>query len=196
MTRNPLLIAALFLPLLSSCVHKELQVTSVDLPVGSPTQTVQSTPMNPADLAMIRKFAESYEPKSGRVVIPEVPELNEKLLKILSDLAASGSREHEKYIILIFLRLSRFHIEHFHQSYELGRENPLTKEFYRLIGKTDYEKAEYMGSYLADGYVNTHQELLDYPMIKAEWKRIDKAEDKIQKDLDDLIRKQEASKPK
>ena len=68
--------------------------------------------------------------------------LNEKLLKVLSELSASGSREHEKYVILIFIRLSRFEIELFHQRYELGRENPLTKEFYRLIGETKYGKLE------------------------------------------------------
>ncbi len=188
--RHHFLIAALFLTLISSCIHKEEKFAYVDLSAATPTATIKPTPANPDDLEMIRKFAESYEPKSGRVVIPEVPELNEKLLKVLFDLAASGSREHEKYIILIFLRLSRFHNEHFHQSYELGRENPLTIEFYRLIGETNYKKAEYMGSGLADGYVKTHQELLDYPLIKTEWNRIDNAKDKIQRFLDETTKKQ------
>lgn len=135
--------------------------------------------MNPADLGTIRKFAESYEPKSGREVIPSPPEANENVLRILSDLAASRSREHEKYIILIFLRVSRFQIEHFKQHYELGRDNPLTKEFYRLIGRDGYHNAEFNPSYLADQYVREHLELWDYPLIAAEQKRIRKAEDQM-----------------
>ena len=194
MTRTPFLIAALVLPLISSCGHKEVEFTSVPLSSTSPTQTVQPTPANPADLEMIRKFAESYEPKSGHVVIPDPPNLNEKLLKVIAEFSATGCREHEKFIILIFLRLSRFQIEHFKQRYELGRENPLTKEFYRLIDKTNYEKAEIVPAYLADYYVEEHQDLLAYPLIGAEMRRIEKAGQKIQKELDDTTKRQASRK--
>src|SRR5690242_3540605 len=127
MTRSALLIATICIPLISSCLHKDVEPTPVNFSTASPTETVKATPANPADLEAIRKFAESYQPKSGRVVIPEVPELDDKLLKILSGFSASGSREHEKYIILIFLRISNFHRDHFKQSYELGRTNPLMR---------------------------------------------------------------------
>src|SRR5262245_8761194 len=128
MPTRTLLITVLCLPLISSCLRKEVEFTSVDLSTASPTESVKPTPPNPADLEAIQRFAESYEPKSGRTVVPDPPELDEKLLKILSGFSASGTREHEKYIILIFLRLSRFQRDHFKQGYELGRTNPLTLE--------------------------------------------------------------------
>lgn len=148
--------------------------------LSSPSpEVVQPTPMNAGDLAVIKDFAESYEPKSGREVIPAPPIPNEKVLRILSGAAASGSRDHEKYIILIFLRLSRFYTEHFKQSYELGQDNPLTQEFYRLIDRGGYPNAEFNGSSLADQYVRERPELWGYPLIAAEQKRIQKAEDRM-----------------
>lgn len=137
-----------------------------------------------ADLSKLRKYAESYEPKSGWVVIPDPPVPNEEILQVISKAANSGTREHEKFVVLIFLRLSRFQIENFKQNYELGRTNPLTKEFYRLIGQSDYERAEFMPSYLADNYVKKNVQLRDYKLIDVEMKRIDKAGERIKQELD------------
>lgn len=142
---------------------------------------VSPTPMDPTDFAPLKRFAESYEPKSDRQAIPLPPLLDPKLSDLIANAAKTGSRVHEPYVVLIFLKLSRFNIEHFKQSYELGRENPLTKEFYRLIGETNYEKAEFMASYLVDNYVEKHPELLEYAPIKAEMKRIEKAGEKIKR---------------
>jgi hypothetical protein len=139
----------------------------------------QPTSMDSTVLAPLKRFAESYEPKSGREVIPSPPVLDPKLSELIANASKTESRAHEPYVLLIFLKLSRFNIEHFKQSYELGRENPLTKEFYRIIGETNYEKAELMPSYLSDNYVEKHPELLEYAPIKAEMQRIEKAGEKI-----------------
>jgi hypothetical protein len=134
--------------------------------------------INESDLATIRRYAERYEPRSGREVIPSPPVLDDDVSAAVTRLAQSGKREHEKYIILIFLRLSRFHIEHFKYGYEIGRENPLTREFNRLVGVEDYLRPELLTADLAEEYVEAHAELLEYPPIAVEMKRIDKARKK------------------
>lgn len=147
---------------------------------------------NPADIAILKTYAESYEPKSTKQSVTQIPpEPSEKVLQAISNLANSQSREHEKYIVLIILRLSRFQIENFKQRYELGRDNPLTQEFFRIIGVNDYKRREFLPSYLADNYVEENPELLKYPLIEKEMKRIEKAGEKIKKELDETTRKQE-----
>jgi len=133
---------------------------------------------NSSDLAIISQYAETYEPRSGREVIPSPPVLDDDLLAAITRLAQSDTREHEKYVVLIFLRLSQFHIEHFKQGYEIGRENPLTREFYRLVGVEDYIRPEILTADLANDYVEEHPKLLEYPPIAVEMKRIDKARKK------------------
>jgi hypothetical protein len=145
---------------------------------------VERLKLSSADLSKLQKYAEAYEPKSGRVVIPEPPIPNEEISQIISKAADADTWEHEKFVVLIFLRLSRFQIENFKQTYELGRTNPLTKEFYRLIGRSDYEKAEIMPAYLADTYVEENPHLRDYRLIDAEMKRIAKAGQSIKQELD------------
>ena len=91
--RSSFLIVALLIPPASSCVQKELdEITPETVSITIPAPTVGAIPVVPEDLATIQKFAESYEPRSGREVIPSPPEANEKVLKLLSDFAASGSR--------------------------------------------------------------------------------------------------------
>jgi hypothetical protein len=166
-----------------SCSSAEIKQAAPDVNVNvAKITSVSPTPVESTDFAPLKRFAESYEPKSGREVIPSPPVLDPKLSELIANASKTESRAHEPYVILIFLKLSRFNIEHFKQSYELGRENPLTKEFYRLIGETDYEKAELMASYLADNYVDKHPELLEYAPIKAEMQRIEKAGEKIKRE--------------
>lgn len=149
-----------------------------------PKTNEQSIPysINADDIAVIKEFAENYEPKStNKEVIPSPPLPNDRIFQAVSNLANAQSRKHEKYVILIFLRLYRFHIEHFKQSYELGRENPLTKEFFRIIKSIDYQKAEIMPSYLAHNFVKDSPDFLNYDLIVKEMKRIEKAENKRDK---------------
>jgi hypothetical protein len=153
------------------------------MPVPAATPNDYNQAQRASDLAIFKKFAESYEPRSGREVIPSPPVADEKILKIIENLVSAQSREHEKYVLLIFIRLSRFQVEHFRQRYELGRDNPLTKEFYRLIGREASINPEFMPAYLADKYVEAHPELLEYPLINVEMKRIAKAESEIKKSI-------------
>lgn len=147
--------------------------------------TPQTARDNSADVLIIRKYAEKYQPKSGKVaVIPSPPEPPEKVLQAIFNLVRDNSTEHEKYILLIFVRINRFHIENFKQSYELGRENPLTKEFYRIVKAKNVEKAEFMSSSLASSYAYDNKGLLEYPLIKKEIERLDKIVDKQTKEYE------------
>jgi hypothetical protein len=161
-----------------------LQATNV---IGKKPQISQT---NPADVLIVKKYAENYEPKSTELqVIPSPPVPNEKVLKAISNLSNAESREHEKYIVLIFLRLHRFHIEHFKQSYDLDG-NQLSKEFYRLTGENYNPNGEPKLSYLAENWVEANPELLKYSLIEKEMTRIEKAGEKIKKELEKTTKKQ------
>ena len=125
-------------------------------------------------LITFSKFAENYEPQSSKKeTVPSTPEPDEKLAKALEELSQSPTREHEKYIILIFLKLERFQTEHFKQTYEIGG-NQLAKEFYRLTG-IDYKPGdEPRFTYEAENWVEKHPELLEYKPIADEMNRIKK----------------------
>lgn len=152
-----------------------------------------STVASSSEIAAIRKFAEAYEPRSsGRQIIPSPPTPPNDVSTAIDHLASVQSREHEKYIILIFLKIERFHIEHFKQGYELGREGLLTQEFYRLIGKANYKDAEAMLSGLASGYVDQHSELRDYSPVAKEMDRIAKAGKRIAEELRTTEQRQSA----
>ena len=153
--------------------------------------TPQPSPINPADLEVVKRFAESYEPKSTKnEVIPPPPCPNEKVVRALKALAESQTREHEKYIVLMFLRLYRFYIEHFQQSYNLESipDNPLTLEFFRLA-KLDYQKDEDEQSSVAADWVDRNPQLLDYALIKKEMIRIDKASKRNKKEFEKAERR-------
>jgi hypothetical protein len=149
-------------------------------PAPKPTNLNQEN-LQPDELAVLQKYAEAYEPKSGREVIPSPPSPDSQISKILTKAGRSNSRDHEKFIVLIILRLSRFQIENFKKTYELGRENPMAREFYRLIGHIDFERAERMPASLADDYVEKNPQLLTYEPIMSEMRRIDAAASKIKK---------------
>ncbi len=162
----------------------EFAKTNEHLSLQTPApEKSQIAEVKPVDVAILRNYAESYEPKSTKAqVIPAPPIPNEKVLQIISHLADTQSREHEKYIVLIFLRLYRFHIEHFKQGYELGRDNRLTKEFFRLIGYVNYRQAEIITADEAYTYAAKKSELRKYPLVEKEIIRIKKAEEKIRKE--------------
>jgi len=143
--------------------------------------TVTPTPLRAVDLEPLKRFAESYEPRSGREVIPSPPALDERLSGLIAAAAQTGSRDHERYVLLIFLKLYRFHVENFSQSYALGRGTPLTTEFYRLIGEADEPDAEPVRSSAVATYIKDHPELLEYEPIRREMERIEKAEESIKR---------------
>ena len=182
-------------PLLRSRNVSSGSVKTEETPLsGMPTPSIaksEPSKINLADLRTIRKYAESYEPKPEKnTVIASTPKPNEKVLQAISNLANSPLREHEKYVVLIFLRLYRFHTEHFKQGYALGR-NTLDKEFYRLTGESYDPEGEPEFSGLAPYWVEKNPGLLKYPLIEKEMKRIEKAGEKIKKELDETTRKQE-----
>lgn len=142
----------------------------------------QHAVLNPDEIAELKNYAEAYQPRSGREVIPSPPVVPEKISQIITKAAAANSREHEKFVMLIFVRIARFHRESFKQTYELGRTNPLTIEFYRLIGRDDFERRERNGSDLAEAHIEKNPELQQYNLIEAEMQRITKMAARIAND--------------
>lgn len=135
-----------------------------------------------AKVEIIKRFAENYEPRStNRETIPSTPNPNKEVLNAIDVLARAQSRKHEKYIVLIFIRLERFHTEHFKQTYDLG-DNALAREFYKLIGK-DYQSGGEPGfSHLAGVWIKANPKLLEYSPIEKEIRQIKAAEGKIEQE--------------
>ena len=153
----------------------------------SPTPApAQASVLDADEITSLKKFAESYQPKRGREVIPSPPVPSERISQIIAKAANANSREHEKYVVLIFIRIWRFHLENFRKGYELGRTNPLTREFYRLIGRNDFETREANHASLAEEYVERKPELRQYASIDAEMRRIARMGERIKSDLEKL----------
>ena len=146
------------------------------------TPQSQSYLLSSEEIAELKKYAENYQPKSGREGIPSPPVLPEKISQIIAKAAAANSREHEKFVMLIFVRIARFHRENFKQTYELGRTNALTIEFYRLIGRDDFAGRERNSSALVEAYIEKNPELQHYALIEAEMQRIAKMSARIAND--------------
>ena len=182
---NSVLISSLFF-ISSSWSNQTSRQTLASEDTETPSASFQTTAsttadkaeslqVNPIDLAIIKNYAENYEPKPEKnTVIPSTPNPNKKVLRAIDALANSQSKEHEKYIVLIFLRLHRYHVEHFKQSYDLGG-NPLAKEFYRLTLENYNPNGEPKLSYLAENRVEKNPELSKYYLIENEMKRIKNA---------------------
>lgn len=180
--------------LVSLCIIANCRSATDGVPVtvsSAPQKTVESpTPkvsiLSSDEIRELREYAESFEPRSGREVIPSPPVLPEKISTIIAKAASANSREHEKFVLLVFVRISRFQIENFRQRYELGRTNLLTKEFYRLVGRKDFKAREANLAYLADIYIEEYPELRQYALIDAEMQRITKMGERIESDLNKL----------
>ena len=149
------------------------------------------------ELVIIKNYAESYEPEVRletdkelrKYQVPPfsfVSQPDNKVLDTISSLNASGRRDHEKYIILIFLRHYRAQLNLASQSYELRArdeftekpKNLLLKEFLRLIDLKP-EGREFISSSEAAAWVATHPSLKEYPPIAVEVKRIENAEKEL-----------------
>ena len=160
------------------------------------------SPAAPDHVAVIKDYAEKYQPKVRREkdekgIEYEVPPFafteqpEQRILEAVNALAASQSRDHEKYIVLIFLRHYRAQVELARQSYELREvsnsygepKNPLLKEFLRLLNVNPKER-EFLSSGEAHTWVVNHPELMNYAPIKEEVERIDKAYKGIDAELE------------
>lgn len=156
----------------------------------------------PDHIAVIKDYAEKFQPKITKekddegseyeappFAFTEQPE--QCVLEAVNALAASQSHEHEKYIVLIFLRHYRAQVELARQSYELREvsdssgepKNPLLKEFLRLLN-INPKGREFISSETAYAWVVNHPELLKYPPIRTEMERIDKAYENTDEELE------------
>lgn len=155
-------------------------VNAHDLPAATPIKVLPPVPppavaVNPADLAVLKRFAERYVPWPGIFVSPLPPFLKGRTLRALQSLIQSGTREHEKYVVLIVLRVCRFEVENFAMTSDLNdgpEKNPLTEEFFRLM---NYQHAELDQSYLAEEWVKKNPRLREYQPIQNEMLRIERA---------------------
>ena len=127
----------------------------------------------------LRKFAEQYEPLPEQgAAIPHLPSAPPNIVAGLNELSSNKHSLHEKYIVLIALKLYRFHFENFHQSYDLrGPErwpdNPFLKELCRLWA-LDCMNKEFIPSSMAY-FKSRDNNQFNYPEIAVELNRIKKA---------------------
>ena len=141
-----------------------------------------------ADLDAIRRFAQNYQPSIRRDEeldhdLPpfhlEMP--NSEVAQALQNLASIESREHEKYVVLIVLRLYQTQLRMANQSYDIremrsvnalkeGETNPIAKEFCRLL-RIDC-RSEFISSSQSYDYVESNPEMTEYEPIKTEMERI------------------------
>jgi hypothetical protein len=67
------------------------------LVILTPT-TVQVSVLSSDEIAELKNYAEAYQPRSGREVIPSPPVLPEKISQIIAKASAANSREHESLL--------------------------------------------------------------------------------------------------
>ena len=172
------------------CTSSKLSNSNPKIDSPSPSNTNATALQSPqpyesesADLLIIKNYAESYEPNSQDKHDP--PFLPEKESQALERLANHKSKEHEKYILLIFLRLYRSHLVNFYQSHELVGKDFLTKEFFRIVSADQivhpdqYKNTDFTTTDIAHEVVINNINKYNYPLFEKEMKKIKRAEDKI-----------------
>lgn len=152
-------------------------------------------------LNVVKNYAERYKPtkrietegKETREFPPfhiEMPEPD--VAEALNRLAAAQSREHEKYLMLIVLRLYRTQVQMVNQSYdirdirsvsgadEIETTNPVAKEFCRLTGIECGQRKEFIPTVEAYNWAVRHPTLLEYEPIGKEVEMIEKVHRRIE----------------
>jgi len=118
-------------------------------------------------------FSPTRNPNSGVAVLPAPSDM---VLSAVETIKFSQSKEYEKYLVLIFVKLYSAHLECCHQSYEIRRQpsigldrkkDPLVYEFNDLTSQfSNKKRIEFISSSIAYDYVNSHNYLLDFEPIK------------------------------
>lgn len=160
-----------------------------------------SSPQLTQDLITIRDFAERYQPvirkeREGKDEWEAPPfdlEMPDpQVADALSRLSASHSHDHEKYIILIVLRLYRVQLQMANQSYDIRRIRPASEvpenqpanwiliEYCRLT-RAACESAESVSSAESYDWAISHPELQMYEPIRREVLKVQREEKRIKK---------------
>ena len=133
----------------------------------------------------LRHFAETYEPIPAEgSAIPDLPIPPKGIEAAIGFMKDNNYKHHEEYIILVFLKLYRFHIENFHQSYDLRDsnrqvKNPLLVELCRLW-KLRCDNVEFLPSSIVYKSIK-EKNTYGYPKIDEELARINAAIESVNK---------------
>lgn len=147
---------------------------------------------NQDNLKIAKEFAESYLPDSiPNKGVEELRDIPDSVVYAFRNLDNKEAKE--KYLVLIFLKLYRSHMQCCHQSYDLRTKfsnkidsitDPLLFE-YNLVTKqyTNDKPIEFIPSFIAERWVDSHPYLLKYQNIQTEYNKIKKVEDSIVRHL-------------
>lgn len=146
-------------------------------------------PESSIDISPLREFANSYEPAGTEAVpIPILPTPPRNVLRVLQKHPVND--EYCRHVTLVLLKLDRFHVERFHQSYDIrevphgkrGIRNGFFSAFARMARITDEwdpNKLDYLGSSVVEHWIELHAYEVRDDRIKRELKRIRAVREKI-----------------
>ena len=141
------------------------------------------------DISPLREFADSYEPTATEAMpCPILPTPPRNVLRVLQKHPVND--EYCRHVTLVLLKLDRFHVERFHQSYDIrqvpnckrGIRNGFLSAFARMARITDEwdpDKLDYLGSSVVEHWIDLHVYEVRDDRIKRELKRIRAVREKI-----------------
>lgn len=134
------------------------------------------------DISPLREFANSYEPAATEATVcPMLPTPPQNVLTVLQEHPVDD--EYCRHVTLVLLKLDRFHVEQFHQSYDIrqvrngkqGIHNGFLSAFARMARITDEwdpDKLDYLGSSIVEHWIDLHVYVVRDDRIKRECERI------------------------
>lgn len=146
-------------------------------------------PESSIDISPLREFANSYEPAATEAIaIPILPTPPPNVLRVLQKHPVND--EYCRHVTLVLLKLDRFHVEHFSQSYDIrevrngkrGIRNGFLSAFARMARITDEwdpDRLDYLGSGVVEHWIDLHAYGVRDDRIKRELKRIRAVREKI-----------------
>ena len=146
---------------------------------------------NTSALEALRIYAETYEPNAGMGIVPHLPMPPRDVVSAIERSQKRDEDDCGRYITLIILRLHRYYLENFRQSYDLRVhtpegfqiDNPILTAFCNLARIDIWEatQQESLSSWVVMDWVNLHPYYRNYPLIRDELERVEDARKKIKR---------------
>jgi hypothetical protein len=165
-----------------------------DKRVSTGDETLRAVPAIDSALEIIREFSKTFTPDSSAYKgIGTLKNIPDSVIRAFRIIRQTDTLSHKRYTTVIFLKLYLDHLRCCHQSYEIRQHpagaidsasDPLLYEFNlatKIFGT--YESREFISSGIANYYVDTHKEMLQYPEVKEVKDKIKPIADSIEKHL-------------
>lgn len=135
-----------------------------------------------SDISPLCEFANSYEPAATEAMpCPMLPTPPHNVLEVLRKHPVND--EYCRHVTLVLLKLDRFHVEQFHQSYDIrqvhngkrGIHNGFLSAFARMVRITDEwdtNRLDYLESSIVEHWIALHAYVVRDDRIKRELERV------------------------